>query len=94
MKFGICIALGAQRRDVMRLILLQGPRLSLVGLAIGTVAALGLTRLMSSLLYCVSAHDPLRFVTVASMLLAVALLASYIPARSRHARRSHERSEI
>jgi putative ABC transport system permease protein len=80
-EIGIRLALGAQRRDVMRLILLQGARLALVGLSIGTVGALGLTRLMSRLLYSVSAHDPLTFVAVATVLLAVALLACYIPAR-------------
>jgi len=80
-EIGIRMALGAQRRDVMRLILIQGARLALGGLAIGTLAALGLTRMMSSLLYSISAGDPLTFVAVATVLLAVALLACYIPAR-------------
>jgi predicted permease len=80
-EIGIRMALGAQRRDVMRLILIQGARLALGGLAIGTLAALGLTRMMSSLLYSISASDPLTFAAVAIVLLAVALLACYIPAR-------------
>jgi len=80
-EIGIRMALGAQRRDVLRLILIQGARLALGGLAIGTLAALGLTRMMSSLLYSISASDPLTFAAVATVLLAVALLACYIPAR-------------
>jgi len=80
-EIGIRMALGAQRRDVMRLILIQGAHLALAGLAIGTLTALGLTRMMSSLLYSISASDPLTFAAVAAMLVAVALLACYIPAR-------------
>jgi predicted permease len=80
-EIGIRMALGAQRRDVMRLILIQGARLALAGLAIGTLAALGLTPMMSSLLYSIRASDPLTFAAVATVLLAVALLACYIPAR-------------
>ena len=67
--------------DQRRLILIQGARLALGGLAIGTLAALGLTRMMSSLLYSIGASDPLTFAAVATLLLAVALLACYIPAR-------------
>jgi putative ABC transport system permease protein len=80
-EIGIRVALGAQRRDVMRLILVQGARLALAGLAIGALAAFGLTRLMSSLLYGISASDPLTFAAVAIVLLAVALAACYIPGR-------------
>ena len=80
-EIGIRMALGAQRRDVMRLILIQGARLALGGLAIGTLAALGLTRMLSSLLYSTSLSDPLTFAVMATVLLAVALLACYIPAR-------------
>ena len=80
-EIGIRIALGAQRPDVMRLILIRGARLALGGLAIGTLAALGLTRMMSSLLYSISARDPLTFAAVATVLLVVALLACYLPAR-------------
>jgi predicted permease len=79
-EIGIRMALGAQRRDVMQLILVQGARLALVGVAIGLLAAFGLTRLMSSLLYGISASDPLTFAAVAIVLVAVALLACYIPA--------------
>jgi predicted permease len=79
-EIGIRMALGAQRRDVMRLKLVQGARLALVGVAIGLLGAFGLTRLMASLLYGVSASDPLTFATVAIVLLAVALLACYVPA--------------
>jgi putative ABC transport system permease protein len=79
-EIGIRMALGAQRRDVMRLVLVQGARLALAGTAIGLLAAFGLTRLMSSLLYGISASDPLTFAAVAIVLVAVALLACYIPA--------------
>ncbi len=79
-EIGIRMALGAQRRDVMQLILVQGARLALAGVAIGLLAAFGLTRLMSSLLYGISASDPLTFAAVAIVLVAVALLACYIPA--------------
>ena len=79
-EFGIRMALGAQPRDVLRLVLAQGTRLALPGIAIGLFTAFGLTRLMSSLLYGVSASDPFTFAGVAVVLLAVALLACYIPA--------------
>jgi putative ABC transport system permease protein len=78
---GIRIALGAQRSDVIRLIVGNAMTLVLAGLVIGLGGALALTRLMSSLLYGVSATDPLTFGLVSAMLAAVALLASYIPAR-------------
>jgi predicted permease len=80
-EIGIRMALGAQRRDVLRLILGQGAKLALLGLVAGAVAALPLTRLMASLLYGVSPTDPVTFVGVALVLVTVALLASYIPAR-------------
>ena len=80
-EIGIRMALGAPQRDVMRLILIQGARLALAGLVIGTLAALALTRMMSSLLYSISASDPLTFAAVATVLFGVALLACYIPAR-------------
>ena len=80
-EIGIRVAVGAQRRDILRLILGQGAKLALVGLVIGVVFALMLTRLIASLLYDVSATDPLTFGGVAIILLGVAVTACYIPAR-------------
>lgn len=80
-EIGIRMALGADRRDVLRLILGQGTRLALYGLGIGVMAAILLTRLMSSLLYTISSTDPLTFASVMIILLSVALIACYIPAR-------------
>jgi predicted permease len=80
-EIGIRIALGAQRKDVMKLVLGEGVKLAVVGAVIGLAAAFGVTRLMSKLLYGVSATDPLTFSAVATVLLGVALLACYIPAR-------------
>ncbi len=80
-EIGVRMALGAQRRDVLHLILGQGAKLILLGLGIGIVFALLLTRWMASLLYGVSATDPLTFGAVAAILLGVAMAACYIPAR-------------
>jgi predicted permease len=83
-EIGIRIALGANKRDVFRMVVGQGLALALAGLAIGVVAALILTRLLSSfslLLYGVGGSDPLTFTTVSVMLILVAILACYIPAR-------------
>ncbi|MFZ0639870.1 MAG: ABC transporter permease [Candidatus Acidiferrales bacterium] len=80
-EIGIRVALGAQENDVMRLVLGQGVKLTLVGIAVGIGTALGLTRLMGSILYGVGATDPVTFAGVAILLAIVALAACYIPAR-------------
>ena len=80
-EIGIRVALGAQRGDVMSLVLGEGMLVILTGLAIGLVGSLGLTRFLSSLLVGVSATDPLTFAGVATLLASVALAACYLPAR-------------
>jgi putative ABC transport system permease protein len=80
-EIGIRMALGAQQGDVLKLVIGQGSKLIFIGVAIGIVASLGLTRLMSAMLYGVTATDPATYVAVALLLAAVALLACYIPAR-------------
>ncbi len=80
-EIGVRVSLGAERLDVLRLVLAQGMKLTLLGVAVGLIAALGLTRLMKSLLFGVSATDPLTFVAIAILLTAVALLAAFVPAR-------------
>jgi ABC-type antimicrobial peptide transport system permease subunit len=80
-EIGIRLALGAKSGDVLQMVLRQGTKLALMGVVIGIVAALALTRLMTNLLFGVSAHDPLTFVAVAALLILVASLACYIPAR-------------
>jgi predicted permease len=80
-EIGVRMALGAQRRDVMRLVLGEGAKMALFGVAAGIAAALGLTRLMTNELFGVTAQDPLTFAAVAILLTLVALLACYFPAR-------------
>lgn len=80
-EIGIRMALGAQTSGVRRLVIGQGLKLALIGIALGLIAAFGLTRVLQSVLYGVSANDPLTFIGVAVLWLAVALLACYVPAR-------------
>jgi putative ABC transport system permease protein len=80
-EIGIRMALGAQVQDVLRLVLRHGIRLAALGVVFGIVGALALTRLITSLLYGVKANDPVTYVTMAGLLVGVALLASYIPSR-------------
>jgi predicted permease len=80
-EIGIRMALGAQRGDILQLVLGEGTKMALLGAAVGIVASLGLTRLMARQLYGVSAHDPFTYVSVALLLMLVAIAACYIPAR-------------
>ena len=80
-EIGVRVALGASRRDVLQMVLGQGLKITLIGVGIGVVAALGFTRLITTLIYGVGASDPLTFGGVAILLSAVALFACYIPAR-------------
>jgi predicted permease len=80
-EIGVRVALGASSQDVLRMVLGEGMRTTLIGVGLGIVAAIGLTRLISQVIYGVGATDPLTFIGVAVLLIAVALLACYIPAR-------------
>jgi ABC-type antimicrobial peptide transport system permease subunit len=80
-ELGIRVSVGAGRRDIFTLILGQGLAISVVGLLAGLVVALAVTRLTANLLYGVSATDPVTFILIALLLLCVALLACYFPAR-------------
>lgn len=79
-EIGVRMALGAQRFHVLRLVLNDGARMTLVGLGIGVIAALGLTRLLSHMLFGIKPTDPLTFFAVAMLLCMIALLACYVPA--------------
>jgi predicted permease len=80
-EIGVRVALGAQQSDVLKLVLGHGAKMALLGVAVGLLAALALTRLMSNQLFGVSPHDPLTFAAVATLLMLVALAACYLPAR-------------
>jgi putative ABC transport system permease protein len=80
-EIGVRLALGAQRRDVLGMILGQGVKLAVSGVGIGLLAAWAVTRLLTTMLYSVSATDPLIFGGVAVLLIVVALVACYLPAR-------------
>ena len=78
---GVRMALGASSKDVLRMVLGEGMRTTLIGVGFGIAAAIGLTRLIAQVIYGVGATDPVTFAAVAALLIGVALLACYIPAR-------------
>jgi putative ABC transport system permease protein len=80
-ELGLRMALGASMRDLLRLVLSHGLRLTIAGIVIGAVAALLLTRLMGNLLYKVNPRDPIAFGAALIVLIAVALIACFLPAR-------------
>jgi ABC-type antimicrobial peptide transport system permease subunit len=80
-ELGIRIALGAQRWSVLRLVLRDGLKMALAGVGVGLLAAFGLTRLLSKMVYGVSTTDPATFIAISCGLTLVALLACYLPAR-------------
>ncbi len=80
-EIGVRMALGAERRDVLRQVITRGLLLTVVGVVLGVAASFGLTRFISSQLYGVSATDPVTFTGISLLLVAVALAACYIPAR-------------
>ena len=80
-EIGIRMALGARRADVLKLVVRQGMVLTVVGVALGVVGAFALTRVMASLLFGVTAKDPVTFAVVAALLIAVAFVACFVPAR-------------
>jgi putative ABC transport system permease protein len=80
-EIGIRMALGAQKSDVLRLVVRQGMTLAAIGVVVGLVGALGLTRVISNLLFGVGASDPTTFIVISLLLIAVAFVACYLPAR-------------
>ena len=80
-EIGIRIALGATRRDILHLVLGRTLKLTGVGIAVGLVAAFFLSRFLASILFGIDAHDPFTFIVVPACLIAMALLAGYLPAR-------------
>jgi ABC-type antimicrobial peptide transport system permease subunit len=80
-ELGVRVALGANTRDVLGLVLGQGAKLALLGVVIGLAASFAVTRVMTNMLFNVSATDPLTFVVISLLLISVALVASYLPAR-------------
>jgi ABC-type antimicrobial peptide transport system permease subunit len=80
-EIGIRLALGADRNNILRVVLREGIKLTVIGLAIGVPLAIGLTNLLPNVLYGVGRHDPVTFVAIALILGAVAVLACYVPAR-------------
>jgi len=80
-EIGVRMALGAQKRDILTLVLRRGLKLTLVGVAIGLAAASALTRIIQNLLYGVTPTDPVTFAAVSLLLVMVALLACWLPAR-------------
>jgi ABC-type antimicrobial peptide transport system permease subunit len=79
-EIGIRVALGASRGDVLRLVLMQGVRLTIAGIVLGLALAFGLTRFIAGLLYGISANDPATVIAVVALLAAMAVLACYLPA--------------
>jgi putative ABC transport system permease protein len=80
-ELGIRLALGATRMDILKLVLTHGMKMALIGIGLGLIAAFGLTRLLANLLYGVSATDVPTFIAIALLVVVVAALACFVPAR-------------